>query len=301
MQIRDIEYVAAVAEYHSFSRAAEKLFISQPALSQQILHLEDELQVQLFKRENKQVTPTLACEAFLEDGRTILALSRRIKERMAEFADLNAGELKIAISSFYHRSYLPPFMKRFQKRYPNVKINVVDAFSNEQSKLLLQGEVDLGIASLPLMDSRLAYAKLFEEDILLAIHKDSHVNDYFKNKDDNSLTIEDLNKLRSESFIMCQKGRNLRDISIAICHKAGFEPNIVYETPSCEHITEMILQDIGLGVVPRRTIEAYPPDRRPRYYRILDDISSQTFVLAYREGALSRAAQAFYSIMTEND
>ena len=53
-----------------------------------------------------------------------------------------------AISSFYHRSYLPPFMKRFQKRYPNVKINVVDAFSNEQSKLLLQGEVDLGIASL---------------------------------------------------------------------------------------------------------------------------------------------------------
>lgn len=220
MQIRDIEYVAAVAEYHSFSRAAEKLFISQPALSQQILHLEDELQVQLFKRENKQVTPTLACEAFLEDGRTILALSRRIKERMAEFADLNAGELKIAISSFYHRSYLPPFMKRFQKRYPNVKINVVDAFSNEQSKLLLQGEVDLGIASLPLMDSRLAYAKLFEEDILLAIHKDSHVNDYFKNKDDNSLTIEDLNKLRSESFIMCQKGRNLRDISIAICHKA---------------------------------------------------------------------------------
>ena len=58
MQIRDIEYVAAVAEYHSFSRAAEKLFISQPALSQQILHLEDELQVQLFKRENKQVTPT---------------------------------------------------------------------------------------------------------------------------------------------------------------------------------------------------------------------------------------------------
>ena len=66
-------------------------------------------------------------------------------------------------------------------------------------------------------------------------------------------------------------------------------------------ITEMILQDIGLGFVPRRTIEAYPPDRRPRYYRILDDISSQTFVLAYREGALSRAAQAFYSIMTEND
>ena len=170
MQIRDIEYVAAVAEYHSFSRAAEKLFISQPALSQQILHLEDELQVQLFKRENKQVTPTLACEAFLEDGRTILALSRRIKERMAEFADLNAGELKIAISSFYHRSYLPPFMKRFQKRYPNVKINVVDAFSNEQSKLLLQGEVDLGIASLPLMDSRVAYAKLFEEDIFCLLY-----------------------------------------------------------------------------------------------------------------------------------
>ena len=65
MQIRDIEYVAAVAEYGSFSRAAEKLFISQPALSQQIAHLEEELQVQLFKRENKQVTPCLLYTSIL--------------------------------------------------------------------------------------------------------------------------------------------------------------------------------------------------------------------------------------------
>ncbi len=300
MQIRDIEYVAAVAEYGSFSRAAEKLFISQPALSQQIAHLEEELQVQLFKRENKQVIPTLACEAFLADGRTILDLSRKIKERMAEFANLDAGELKIAISSFYHRSYLPPFMKRFQAQYPNVKITVIDAFSNEQSKLLLQGEVDLGIASLPLTDSRLSYTKLFAEDVLLAIPSNSQLNAYFQDRADKSLTLADLHLLREENFIMYQKGRNLRETSIALCRKAGFEPNIVYETPNCENIVELIMQDIGIGFVPRSAIEVYPPDHRPQYYRVLDDASTQTFVLAYREGGLSRVAQAFYDIMTED-
>ena len=155
MQIRDIEYVAAVAEYRSFSRAAEKLFISQPALSQQIAHLEDELQVQLFKREKKQVTPTLACEAFLEDGKTILQLSRKIKDRMAEFADLKAGELIISIAPFYHKSYLPKFIQLFQSRYPKVKINVVEAFSNEQGELLRQGKVNLSITSLPLREQGL--------------------------------------------------------------------------------------------------------------------------------------------------
>ena len=191
-------------------------------------------------------------------------------------------------------------MKRFQARYPNVKITVIDAFSNEQSKLLLQGEVDLGIASLPLMDSRLSYTKLFAEDVLLAIPHNSHVNDYFRDRADKSLTVADLHLLCAENFIMCQKGRNLRDISIALCRKAGFEPNIVYETPSCENIVEIIVQDIGIGFVPRSAIEVYPPARRPQYYRVLDDTSTQTFVLAYREGGLSRVAQAFYNIMVED-
>ena len=299
MQIRDIEYVAAVAEYRSFSRAAERLFISQPALSQQIAHLEDELQVQLFQRDNKQVTPTLACEALLEDGRAILALSQRIKERMAEFANLNAGELRIAISSFYHRRYLPPFIKLFQQQYPKIKIAVVDAFSNEQSKLLLQGEVDLGITSLGTQDPRLTYVKLFEEEILLAIAYHSQANDYFKDCGDGCIKLADLYKLRDEHFIMCQRGRNLRDICLELCRAAGFEPQIAYETPSCENITEMICQGVGIGFVPRSTIEIYPPERRPRYYKISGGVSKQTFALAYRKDALSPAARAFYAIIME--
>ena len=91
---------------------------------------------------------------------------------------------------------------------------------------------------------------LLKEDILLAIHKeDSHVNDYFKTK---MITKHNHRRYLAssdpEGIVCAKRACNLRDISIAICHKASFEPDIVYETPSCENITEMILQDIGLGL-----------------------------------------------------
>ncbi len=297
MQIRDIEYVAAVAEYGNFSRAAEKLFISQPALSQQIARLEAELQVQLFKREKKMVLPTEACLVLLEDGKKILKLRDHILEQMGGFSKLKTGKLNISIASYYHTRYLAPLLLKFHELYPGIKLSVVEAYYVEQTKMLREGKVDLCITSLPLLDKNMDCKKLFEEDIQLAVPHDHPANAYLAAYAGKKLTLEQLRLVKDESFIMYEEGRHLRQKVLDLCKAAGFTPRTVYETQSCESITGLIHQGMGLGFLPKGIYKYYDSNIHPICYDIDDPLARQTFVMVYRKGELFRSAQAFYDFL----
>ena len=299
MQIRDIEYVDTIARYGSFSMAAKQLFVSQPALSQQVARLEQELQVQLFKREKKAVIPTEACLALLEDGQQILLLRDRILKKMDDYAGLRAGSLNISISAYYHKCFLAPLQPRFHQLYPGIKLNVTEAYYIDQAQLLRDGKVDLCITSLPLLDKNMEFRELFTVDIQLAVPQGHPANEYLAPYLQSGLTMESLRLVEKEKFIMYKKGRHLQQICMGLCRAAGFAPDVVYETQSCESVTGLIAQGMAIGFLPKNICSFYLQDTQPVCYDIHASLARQTFVLAYRSGELSPEAQAFADFLAE--
>ncbi|MDD4510590.1 MAG: LysR family transcriptional regulator, partial [Oscillospiraceae bacterium] len=105
MQLRDLEYVVAIAQTGSFSKAAAQMFVSQPALSQAVARLEEEFGLQIFHRTRGVITPTEAGRVLLEDGLSVLQMSIRIQKRMSDVQNLRTGQVSIGISHLYGKYY----------------------------------------------------------------------------------------------------------------------------------------------------------------------------------------------------
>lgn len=224
MQLRDIHYVLAAADEGSFSKAAVKVHVSQPALSQLIQRLEDELGVKLFVRKSNRVTLTPAGKIFYEDGKVILALSDQLIHKMNDFQSLKKGELTISVSPFYQKCYLLGVLSEFQKRHFGIKVRIVDAFSSDSETLLVQGQVDLAFVMLPYQNKSIKYERVFEEQIFLAVPRQFAINQKLPDPQERPCTIEDLKVLKDEPFVMYEHGRRMWGSSIALCRSAGSNP-----------------------------------------------------------------------------
>jgi LysR family hydrogen peroxide-inducible transcriptional activator len=298
LQLRDIKNVIAIAEEKSFSKAAEKLYVSQPALSQQILRLEDWLGVKLFARNSNSVTLTYAGKVFLEDGQTIVQLSDRIIKRMSDIQELKRGSLVVGVSPFYQKCYFSKVLPVFQNKFPGIKVSVIEAYSEELADLLLNGKLDLCIGALPVPPG-IKYEKLFDESILIALPKSHRLCSQLKPENGCSHPLIDMAILKDEQFIFYKPGRKMWNRCMDICHEANFEPNIIFETHSCEVINAVIAQNMGVGFVPEAMEFTCPKEQQPFYCRVNSDKAKRTFVVEYLDDYLSLAAKEFIRIMYE--
>lgn len=290
MQLRVIQYVLKVAETGSFSKAAELLFVSQPALSQSIKRLENELGVELFRRENNTVTVTSAGELFLEDGKAIAELSERIKKRMYDVQDLKYGDISIGVSPFYEKYYLSKILPEFHRQYPGVQIKVIENYTGVLEELVMERKIDLCIMSLPLSIPSLHYEPLFEEIILLAVPPGHPLNSEIPSASGGERPVADLSLFRNEKFIMYKQGRRMRAIGMDLCNQAGFVPDIIFETHNCETINALIAGGMGVGFVPMATEICCPPEQRAVYYSLRLKKAVRTFAVVHNNSIYHSSA-----------
>ena len=173
MQLRDIQYVVTIADMQSFSKAAEALYISQPALSQCIKRLEADLGVALFARKRKHVLLTRAGELFLQDARQILQLSSHITSQMENLHVLKQGKLHIGMTPLFGRFYFAQSYNAFHTLYPNIEITVHEATSISLEHLLAAGKIDIALMPLPLADKTFEYEEMVSEETFLAVSSTS--------------------------------------------------------------------------------------------------------------------------------
>ena len=144
-----------VGKCKSFSKAAEELYMTQPAVSQAIMQLERELDVRLFNRTAKGVTLTTEGNHLFEYVNSAISLIESGEEKIQEFKNLTIGKLKIGVGDTISKYFLVPFLEEFHKKYPNIKFKIVNGTTYELCSLVKSGEVDISICNLPLMDSAL--------------------------------------------------------------------------------------------------------------------------------------------------
>jgi len=172
LELRQLRYFLAVAEEMHFGRAAAKLHMTQPPLSQAIQAFEQSLGVSLFTRSTRQIQLTAAGLALIPEARRILAASQALPELLQRAASGASGELSLAFVSIADYSILPPFLREFRKRYPDVRIHLQEATSDRQFAMLEDEEIDAGLMIPPLparLQDFLQYQTIRSEPLILAI------------------------------------------------------------------------------------------------------------------------------------
>jgi DNA-binding transcriptional LysR family regulator len=302
MQIRDMEYAVALAEAGGFSRAAERVFVTQPALSQGIQRLEDELGVKLFNRESSPLAPTSAGEIFLEETRSLLEIYNTIPKKMTDLQNLRRGKINIGISQFYGRYYLSEIIHQFHRKYPGIELYMVEEISSVLEDMILKGRLDFCIFSLPIIAPDIVWKPIFEEEILFAVPKDHPLNATHLNSKSKKLSEVDLSLFANDNFIIIKSGQRLHTITLDFCKQMGFTPNIIFETRNVETANIFVARGMGVGFVPAGLLRVIAAKDRAVYYHLKSLNPKRTFVVAYHENHyLSNAAKAFIEFISPTD
>lgn len=290
MQLRDIQYVVTVAHESSFSKAAQALYISQPALSQSIKRLENELGVPLFIRENNSIRLTAAGKIFVADGTEILKMSNALRTKMSDIINLRDCHLKIGISTFYSNCYLPKIIPAFQRQYPSIHLEIIEEISMVLEKLAEEEKVDFCMIPGPLDSKQLDCHIIYQEQILMALPSDHPLNRQITPALSSGLPFIDLALLKDEPFVFLKKHQKFTRMGHQLCENAGFSPNIIFETGNWNTVHSLVSTGMGVGFIPEILTEMPTAGKRPVYYRIMANITTRPYLIAYKKGALLPAA-----------
>jgi len=290
MEIRQIQYAIALAELKNFSRAADKLHLAQPSLSQQISKLEKELGVLLFERNPGELRLTYAGQQFIEQGTKILDQLEQLKKEMMDVADLKKGQLIIGSLPITGAHLLPVALKKFQWEYPGIEIILVEETTSNLEMLTIKGQTDISLLSMPVNEKGLEIIPILEEEILLAVPP----NHRFA-----SMTNIDLEETINEPFILLKKGQGFRQIAHQLCEKANFEPNVVFESTNIETVKSLVASGMGISFIPKMVTRTKQLPE-PVYVSIGSKPPTRTLVLGYKKNRyLTKAAKSFITIMQQ--
>ena len=243
MDLKKLRYFIAVAEELHFNRAAKKLNITQPPLSQQIQNLEEELGVKLLERTKRQVRLTSAGTIFLEESRNMVSqLERSIKvTQLASQGKI--GHLSIAFVDSAVGGMMVNVLKRFRERFPDVQLTLSEMTSAQQLKALHDGKIHVGFLRV-LDPSKHITSRLYTNETLVAVLPEMH-----------PLALHptvSLHSLADEPFILSphHMGASFHDLIIDCCRQHGFQPHIVQEAVQMYTIVNLVAAGIGISIVP---------------------------------------------------
>lgn len=297
MELRHLRYFVAVAEEEHITRAAARLGIQQPPLSQQISALEQELGVKLFTRASRSVRLNAAGKVFLSDARKILSSVREAVTRVQQFDLGHEGILRIGFTSSasMHARTLA-IVQRFRALYPLVSIQIEEGANHDLLHMVEQERLDFAFVRTDATRyATLDWTCLLREPMLVAIPAAHPLAQ-------DAATPLRLAELEDQPLVFYRQvnGSGIAALLEAACREAGFSPRIVEETPRIISTLQMVAAGFGLAVVPQ-SMQAFRNDQI--VYRELagsDDITVP-LILAYRRQVDAEALRRFLALSLSDD
>lgn len=287
MDINQLEVLVAVAKEKSFSRAAEVLDRTQPAVSQAIRRLEQEVGERLFDRSSKDGTLTLAGEILFEYANQILNLRTNASRELREMRDLHQG--RVTISANEHTVFfLLPLIEAFRKEHPKIKIEVRRGVASRIPKEITAREVELGIISFKPKDASLRSITVFDDELVLIVAP-SHT---FAGRSRVSVT-----DLGDQDFIAHNAVSPYRQKVVETFEKQNTPLRISVELPSLEAIKRLVETGVGVALVPKLTAQTEIDNGTLVGVSVPEMRLLRKLNIIYRKNSvLSHAAAAFLSV-----
>jgi len=271
------DYAYEVYKEKSFTRAAEKLFISQPSLSLTIKKLEDSLGAQIFDRSGKNVALTDIGKIYIASVEEIKRVEKNLKNEIDCLRKLRKGNITIGSTIFVSSYILPPILKKFQSFFPEINMNILVENSSTLEKMLENGSIDFIVDNVQAENEKeYQYAAITNEQILLAVPSSLPVNQRLESfcirkeniiTDNNWYKIHpkvEMNQFNDEKFILLRHGNNMRQITNKIFKESRFVPGSIQEF---DHLmTAISYAEAGFGI-------CFVTDSVLKYAKGLNDIS----------------------------
>lgn len=259
MEMHQLRYVVAVAKTGNFSRAAEQCHVSQPALSQQIQKLEEELGEKLFDRSKREAKLTPHGSDFLRHAVLILEEAATAKREASDAKHLLRGTVKIGVLPTVAPYVLPHVLREFIEAYPGMEIVVQEDTTARLLAHVLAYELDFVLASHPIQDERLEVRSLFTEELLLALPPGHALT-----KKKRILATD----LEEERLIVMQEGHCLGDQVLRFCDRRDVRPKISFRSPQLETVQALVSGGLGISLIPAMAKQTRPsggPEYRSLY------------------------------------
>lgn len=285
---RDKEYIYEVWKERSFSKAASRMYISQPALSAKVKRIEREIGAVIFDRSTSPLRLTEFGQTYVDAIMEIKQIERRIENCINDMNMLHSGELSIGASNVFAAYVLPPIIANFKKRFPNVKIQLIEDNTASLERMLSANEIDIVI------DNNHYDRDLFErkeytsERILLAVPGDLAVCENAKKYELTEHIIENKEYLREDypcvplllfrdvPFILLTLNNDTRVRGERMCKEAGFRPNIVLEVHQQATAYMIATTKVGATFVSDTLVQKMPSHANLKYYKLDSELASRT-------------------------
>ena len=245
MNLRDLQYLVALAETRHFGRAAERCHVSQPTLSAQLRKLEEFLGVTLIERRPRQIALTAAGEAIVARARRMLQDADDIRALARASQDPLAGRLKIGLIPTLGPYLLPLVVPRLQQELPQLQLMLHEYQTRPLVERISDGELDLGILALPVDTGPLETRPLFNEEFMVAM-PDKH-----RLAKRRRMSLADL---EDEKLLLLEDGHCLREHALTVCGNVGTQEQD-FRATSLETLRQMVAAGLGITLLPRLAAE----------------------------------------------
>jgi DNA-binding transcriptional LysR family regulator len=288
MELSTLRVFMTVATERSFSRAADKLGRTQPAVSLALQRLETELGEKLLDRSARDVVLTDAGRTVLEYARRFQNLELELQDSITELRDHSAGRLVIGANEST-TLYLLPHLQRYRLLYPRIKVQVRRSFSSRIPGEIVDGNLELGVISYAPRDDRIHATVMYADSLAFVVSAQHR----FAGRSEVALS-----ELGEENFIAHNVLSPYREIVLRVFHENGVRLNMNVEMPTIETIRWMVEQNLGVAFLPRMCVEQEIVERRLVAVRVPEiAVERKIHLVQPSRRALSYAGEAFLGLV----
>lgn len=298
MNSRQLQYAIMLSEIRNFSQVAEKLNISQPALSKQILGLEGELGVKLFDRTTTPLTVTPAGQYFIQEAQELLYREDQLIRSMEQYKLGDAGQLVIGVTPFRSSYLIPQIVKEFRTAYPSIQVKLIEAGSETLRKEAAEGRYDFAVVNLPVDESLVDVIPLEPDRLVLVVPQE------WKHLLPPEATSGEIPfaACRELPFVVVQKNQEMRLLFEKLCTVNQFHPNIAAEVVGLTTAWAMVCAGVAATILPLQFVNQKTLDDNLSVVNIQNaNYSRQPAIVTKRGQYLSDAAKFAISLLTKSE
>ena len=306
MTERELLYVKTIADEKSISKAAHKLFLTQPSLSKCLQGIESSLGTKLFKRTSTGLILTFAGEKYYQVATKILKIYSDFEIEVGDINNMKKGRITIGLTNFLAADILPVILPLFKRRCPNIEVFIVEQNSTELEHTLSMGNLDFALMhTSPFYEidtgMEVDFHPLFKDPFLLATKKGHPLGRFATIAEGYRHPLIDISLFADEPFIMVTREQRIRQVGDMILQQAGIVPAIALITKSYETARRLSCVGIGVTFVPQQYSQIFTGTYQPDYYSIDEKYSPYgTMCIAIQKSAyISKAAQLFIRMVCE--
>ncbi len=252
MDIRHLEYFVEVARQKSFSKAANITHVSQSAISKMIKDLEAELGTSLFNRTSKYVQLTDAGMVFLDQAQQVVVMFHNLTTEFENKIKMEKGKIFIGLPPITSSTIFAELLGEFKKKYPQIEINLSEYGSKKVALAIQDGTLDIGVICIVPDNEHFDSLSFTKDPLFVIVSSQNPIG---------QLPSIELASLSNESFVLYSEDFSLHDEIINQCKKAGFSPNVIFETSQRELMTQIVAANLGIAFLPSEVCKELDSNR----------------------------------------